>query len=159
MRAAHAAKAALATVVVLAASVAGCGEPERSAQTYCDKYHEGFAKIKEQYPEVDQYSTSDQHPLVMLMSVTSAYGDIIALIGDMSEVAPDEIQTDVERVHENMKKGLESVGDVIDNPLGTLASQLVAGIAASGAYERMSKYTLENCGEHMFSASPQTGGS
>jgi len=150
--------ARLASAVLgLAVGVAlsGCGGPERSAGAYCAKYQSGFAQIKAEYPEVDQYSHSDENPLVMLISVVGASGDIVALIGDMAEVAPDEIQTDVERVHETLEDQLGSAGDIMDNPLGALANGLMKGIVNSGAFSRMDAYTLEHCGEHMFSASPQ----
>lgn len=145
-------RALVAALCLLAGGIAGCAE-ERSATAYCDTYDAGFAQIKDDYPEIDQYeSRDDQNPLTMLLSLTGAYGDIVALIGDMSEVAPDEIRTDTERVHETMQSSIDNAGDVLSDPLGALGGQLVAGIASSGAFERMDAFTVQHCGEHMFSA-------
>jgi hypothetical protein len=146
----------VASILAAAAATAGCGLGEtRSAEAYCDKYETGFAAIKSDYPEVDQYSTSDENPLVLLLQTGSAYGDIVALIGEMADVSPDEVRSDVERVHETLKEQLDSAGDAVSDPLGTIAGQLVKGVANAGAFERMDQYTLEHCGEHMFAASPQ----
>jgi hypothetical protein len=134
-------------------AVAGCGGPERSTAAYCKKYESGFAKIKADYPKIDQYENTN--PVELLLTLPSAMGDITALIGDMSEVAPDEIQTDVERVHENLKKGQDSTGDIISSPIAGLASAFSRALTDSGAFNRMDAFTLKNCGEHMFSASPQ----
>src|SRR4051794_908468 len=96
---------AMASLFVLVVSLAGCTPfQERNAAAYCHKYKTGFAQIKRDYPDVDQYASSNENPLLMLLSLTSASGDIVALIGDMGEVAPDDIQTDVERVHDTLQK-------------------------------------------------------
>lgn len=140
-------------LIVLLVALAGCGEPERSAATYCQKYESGFEKIKGDNPKIDQYENTN--PLELLLTLPSAMGDITALIGDMSEVAPDEIQTDVERVHENLKKSQDSTGEIIGSPLAGIAGALGRALTDGGAFNRMDAYTLEHCGEHMFSASPQ----
>jgi hypothetical protein len=154
--------AALALLATLAAT--GCGGgAERSAQAYCDTYHDGFDEIKRQYPEVDQYSHSD-NPVALLLKTTSALGDIIALIGEMADRAPDEVKSDTERVHETMQQQLDMVGSTagsaasrdIGGLVGGLASSLMGGVANAGAFERMDRYVVANCGgEHMFAASPQ----
>jgi len=136
-------------------AVAACGEPGRSASAYCATYDSGFDRIKQEHPDVDQYTHTSENPLQLLLSVTSAYGDIVALMGDMAKVAPDPVQTDVQRVHEALQKQIDSVGDAVKNPLGALASGFMTAITTSGAMTRMDTYTLQHCGEHMFSASPQ----
>lgn len=149
----------IATIVVTVGSLvgaAGCGGQERSASAYCKTYKDGFEKIKKQYPDVDQYTHNrGENPLAMLLSATAAYGDIVALMGDMAKSAPDGVQTDVQRVHDTLQKQLDTVGDAATNPWGTIASQLVAGITTSGAMSRMSTYTRENCGGVLFGASAQ----
>ncbi|MEJ7783696.1 MAG: hypothetical protein WKF96_02760 [Solirubrobacteraceae bacterium] len=140
--------AAVALVVCV-----GCGQAERSAASYCDRYESGFAKIRKDNPRVDRYENAN--PLEVLLSLPSAMGDITALIGDLVEVSPDEVQTDVERVHENLKAGQNSTGEIISSPLAGLASAFGRALTDGGAFNRMDKYTLDNCGEHMFSASPQ----
>ena len=149
--------AAVAAAALAAVAVAGCGlgGETRSADAYCDTYESGFEKIKSDYPEVDQYSSSGENALVLLLQTGSAYGDIVALIGEMAEVSPDEVRTDVERVHKTLQDQLDSAGDAVSDPFGTLAGQVVKSITNAGAFERMDRYTLEHCGEHMFAASPQ----
>lgn len=142
-------------LLLIFAGVSACGgEPKRSAQAYCNKHQSGFARIRREHPDIDQYTHSKESPLLMLVSVAAAYGDIVALMGDMAKVAPGEIQTDVQRVHDTLQKQLDSVGDLAKNPIGAIAQQLVTGIATSGAFQRMDAYTLQHCGEHMFSVSP-----
>jgi hypothetical protein len=152
-------RAAATVAALLAVGLLGaaCGEPERTVRTYCERYERGFDEMKRDYPDVDQYASSDAHPLAMLLSIGSAYGDMVALLGEMAEVSPDEIQSDVERVHETLDKQLKSAGDVISDPWGALAGQLVASVTSSGAFARVDAYTLEHCGEHLFAASPQRG--
>lgn len=145
--------------------LSGCAsEPERTTAGYCDKYQKGFDEIKSQYPEVDQYSTSDENPLILLLNTTSAYGDVVALIGEMAEVAPDEIRSDTERVHETMQSQLDQIGDGagdvlsgdLGGMLGTLASGFMSSVVNAGSFQRMDEFIVANCGgEHMFSVSPQ----
>lgn len=136
------------SVAALAALAGGCGE-ERSASAYCETYREGFQDIRRQYPQIDQYESAN--PIQTLVALPSALGDIAALIGEMAEAAPDEIQGDVERVHENFRTQAEAVERVASDPIAGLAGVLTRGLMDSGAFERMDKYTLANCGEHMFS--------
>lgn len=156
---------ALAAVAVISSCllVAGCGS-SRSTEAYCDTYQSGFDQIKSEHPDVDQYTHTDENPLVLLLSATSAYGDIVSLIGDMAKVAPDEIQTDTQRVHDTLKKQIDSAGETAGNAasgnvgglIGNVASGLVDSITNAGAMNRMDKFVVAHCGgEHMFSASPQ----
>ena len=151
----------LAIVALLAAT--GCGTT-RSTSAYCEKYHSGFDQIKREHPDVDQYSHTKENPLVLLMSTTSAYGDIVSLIGDMAKVAPDEIQSDTQRVHDTLKKQLDELGDTagkavsgnLGGVLGALASSVIDSVANSGAFNRMDAFVVAHCGgQHMFAASPQ----
>jgi hypothetical protein len=155
---------AVAACMLIASLVlaTGCGT-ERSTASYCKAYKSGFDRIKSDYPDVDQYSHS-KNPFLLLIRTTSALGDIIALIGDMAKVAPDDIQTDTQRVHDSMKKQLDMVGETggaaatgdLKSLVGGIGSSIVDSIASAGAYNRMDGYIVTNCGgKHMFSASPQ----
>jgi hypothetical protein len=150
------------TLLVVLAFAAGCGA-ERSTSAYCKAYNSGFDRIKSDYPDVDQYSQS-KNPFLLLIRTTSALGDIIALIGDMAKAAPDDIQTDTQRVHDSMQKQLDLVGGSggaaatgdWKSLVGGLGSSIVDSLASAGAYNRMDGYIVANCGgKHMFSASPQ----
>lgn len=159
-------RSALLTFAVAVLPIAlciGCGSG-RSAEAYCKTYEDGFNKIKQQYPDVDQYTSSDDNPMVMLARILSATGDIIALIGDMAKVAPDEIQSDTQRVHDSLESTLAESADTAGNAVGRnlagalsgLASGLMASMTSAGALERMDKFIVANCdGKHMFSVSPQ----
>jgi hypothetical protein len=152
------AAAALSTLALSA-----CGGPERSAAAYCKAYHSGFDRIKSEHPDVDQYSSTQENPLLLLLNTVSAYGDVIALIGDMAKVAPDEIQSDTQRVHDSLKKQLDDLGDTAGDAVGLdlgglfghAASSFIDALTNSGAMTRMGKYVFDHCGEHMFRASPQ----
>lgn len=144
-------------------AVAGCGS-ERSAKAYCAAYHKGFDRLKSEYPDVDQYSHTTENPFILLLRTTSAFGDVVALIGDMADVAPDEIQTDTQRVHDTLQKQLdtsaEEGGNLISGnyggALGNVASGLLDSVANAGAVNRMDQYVVDHCGgRHMFAASPQ----
>src|SRR5438128_2164438 len=134
-----------ASAICAVVAMPGCGGPGRSARAYCSTYHRGFDRIKRHYPQLDQYSRSNQKPLLTMLQLGSAYRDIVALMGDMSEVAPNDIKTDVERVHDTMKKQLDDLGDAPSDPLGTITRGLVSGITNGGAFERMDAYTLRHC--------------
>lgn len=154
---------AVLAVVVSCLAATGCGS-SRSTQAYCDKYQSGFERIKSEHRDVDQYTHTNENPLVMLLSATSAYGDIVSLIGDMAKVAPDEVQSDTQRVHDTLQKQLDSAGDTAGNAasgnlgglFGNFATGLVDSITNAGAMNRMDKFVVAHCGgKHMFSASPQ----
>jgi hypothetical protein len=155
--------AALA-LLVLGLAAAGCGGQERSTASYCKAYNDGFASLKRQYPDVDQYSHS-QNPLMLLLRTTSALGDVVALIGDMADAAPDDIRTDTQRVHDSMQKQIDLIGGTSGSgatgkwsnfAIGIINS-MVDSITNAGAYQRMDQYIVDHCGgKHMFSASPQT---
>lgn len=154
---------AVAAVISSCLLATGCGS-SRSTEAYCDKYQSGFDQIKSEHPDVDQYTHTDENPLVLLLNATSAYGDIISLMGDMAKVAPDEIQTDTQRVHDTLKKQIDSAGETAGNAvsgnvgglIGNLASGLMDSVTNAGAMNRMDKFVVAHCGgEHMFSTSPQ----
>ena len=84
--------------------------------------------------------------------------------GEMSEVAPDDIQSDTERVHETLQSQLDGIGDGAGDALsgdfggmlGTLASGFMDSVVNAGSFRRMDQFIVDNCGgEHMFAASPQ----
>jgi hypothetical protein len=156
--------AVAAVLIVPLVLASGCGQ-ERSTAAYCKAYNSGFDRIKRDYPDVDQYSSTKENPLLLLARTTSALGDVVALIGGMAKAAPSDIESDTQRVHDSLEKQLDLVGGTagaaasrnLSGALSGLASGFMSSLLNAGAFQRVDDYVVSNCGgKHMFSASPQT---
>ena len=82
--------------------------------------------------------------LGMAQAVT-ALGDLQRMWEDLAEVAPKEIQGDVEAVREANAKQLDAAKEMTDNPLGALGGALLGGLAVSGSYQRIDTFTKSHC--------------
>jgi hypothetical protein len=126
----------------LATGVTACA-PERSVEAYCQTYSDGMARIEQQHPEL--FAGEVQDPFSGLASAAGAWGDYVALTDDLEDVAPEDISSDVERVHDTLQKQVDELEDVASNPFGFLIGQFTGALLNSGAFERMATYTSIHC--------------
>ena len=64
---------------------------------------------------------------------------------EAAKVAPSDIQSDVEAVRDFWDGQLENAKEMINDPLGGLASAFMEAASNSGAVERVDAYTATNC--------------
>ena len=80
-------------------------------------------------------------PFGSLLTVAAAPGDLVVLFDKLAKVAPDEIQSEVEAIHDSLKDQQDAMGDAIDNPLGAIGSSLISGLTNAGSYQAVDEYT------------------
>lgn len=140
------AASALALSLVVASGVAACGTT-RSPEAFCsvmdkhkDRYLEAMAKAQ---GSVEQESAGGL--LTGMAQAVTALGDLQRMWEELAEVAPTEIQGDVETVRDANAKQLESAKEVMDDPLKALAGSLIDGLMNSGSIQRIDTYTKAHC--------------
>jgi len=124
-------------------SLTGCIAEGRSVHAYCETYHEGISRIKSSDPS--RVDATGQDALAAALSATSDLGDAVALVGDLADVAPEAIRTDVQRVHDALQKEIDSAGSLLSNPLGAALDDMMTIATTSGAVERVERFTARNC--------------
>lgn len=135
---------AIATAVIAAVSVGGCGgSSERSAEAYCRAFYETAAPIRKSYIEADEQA--ETNPLQTLVTLLGSPGDLSVIFDTMATHAPDEIRSDTEAVRDAMKKEQEAIGEGLSDPLGALGNSLAAGVTSSGSFTRVDNYLNEHC--------------
>ncbi|GAA4473756.1 hypothetical protein GCM10023190_06460 [Enteractinococcus fodinae] len=97
-------------------------------------------------------------PISGIVTLIAAMGDLNRMWEEAAEVAPEDIQTDVEAVRDAWAQQLETAEKMASDPLGGLASSLMTGITSAGSMQRVDTYTAENCPEvgAMFFAAEST---
>jgi hypothetical protein len=131
-------------VAALPALLTACSG--RSVEAYCATFYGEGSQLRQQW--IDAGNTDD--PFGAIGTIFSAPGDLASFFEELEEVAPDEIQPDVEQLRDGFQEQADSMGDtaagMFDNPFGTALGSFVSGLALSGPAERVDAYTLENCG-------------
>lgn len=127
--------------VLLAGALTACG-PTRSIERYCDV----MLEHKDRFVSATQEaSTAD--PISGIVTLIAAMGDLNLMWEEAAEVAPEDIQTDVEAVRDAWAQQLETAEKMASDPLGGLASSLMTGITSAGSMQRVDTYTAEHCPE------------
>ena len=135
---------ALAVVVVAAGT--GCGT-ERSVEAYCRVLDEQRRQYLEQYdPDQLEGLSDDEQALAGVGLAFGAMGDIPNIFDELSKVAPDEIQGDVEAVRDAFKDQLDAASGAAGDPLGAIVGSLFTGLTAMGPMTRVEQFTVQNCG-------------
>lgn len=127
--------------VLLTGLLTACG-PTRSIESYCDvmlDHKDRFVSATQEASTVD--------PISGIVTLIAAMGDLNRMWEEAAEVAPEDIQTDVEAVRDAWAQQLETAEKMASDPLGGLASSLMTGITSAGSMQRVDTYTAENCPE------------
>jgi hypothetical protein len=144
---------ALAALAALALALTGCGKAgggsERSAESYCDVWKREATRLHDKYQAAADGTDAD--PFGSLLTVAAAPGDLVVLFDKLAKVAPDEIQSEVETIHDSLKDQQDAMGDAIDNPIGAIGSSLISGLTNAGSYQAVEEYTTEHCGSPPYS--------
>lgn len=134
------------TAVALAFSAAGCGTT-RSAEAYCatmDEHKERYLAAFED-AHADLTSGDGADALVGSAQAVAAIGDLRIMWRQLADVAPPEIQADVEQIRDVTESQFERTQESLDDPFGTMAGNLLDGALATGSYQRVDAFTRENC--------------
>lgn len=125
--------------LLLAVSLADCGGPTRSVAAYCAYFYGQGNLLRQHWAHMNQADHQDPF---------SAFADLpeaANFLHQLSLRAPEEIAPDVQLLADAIGKLPSQAGAAAD-PLGSLASGLVAGVAAGGAEQRVNEYTERHCG-------------
>lgn len=130
---------------VMAGVLGACSDtPERSAEAYCAVWKREATDLHDRYQSAAD--SADSNPIGALLSGITAPRDTERLFAKLERVAPDEIQADVEVVRESIKESTDAAIDGIDNPIGALIKGGLSILTRSSSFERVDKYTADNCG-------------
>lgn len=120
-----------------ALALGACGGEERSTEAFCERVDEAEA-VGERFADLDP---SD------LEGTQEAYQEASEEFGRISEVAPEEIRSDVERLDEALEEIADAAGEA-DSPEQlreelSAVQERFAGVQE--ANERVTRFEQENC--------------
>jgi hypothetical protein len=137
------------------AALAGCSGQTRSVAAYCSYFYGEGTQLRDRFIKAN--STGSQDPFAGLSNVFADMAEAASFLHQLSQRAPHEIAPDVELLAKALDKASEQSGSAAADPLGALASGLVAGISTGAAEQRVNEYTLRHCGSPPGAASTATG--
>jgi len=128
-------------VCVLAIVVGGCsnGQP-KTAAGFCQVYHQQ----EEQY--LAKYGTPASSGLAELGQLVGALSDWVPIFQALDAAAPPDIEPDVHNVLDSLQQQEQDLGQEASDPLGGLASGMMAGLSATTSWQNVSTYIQQNCG-------------
>lgn len=136
--------AAVGALAMEASCLTGCGSTERSVASYCHYFYGAGSALRSQYIQADANTNSD--PLRTLGLALGAPGQLASFFTQLAKRAPEEIAGDVQTIATAFQKESDQEGSDLTDPFGGLASGLVVGVSAAGAYDRVDSWTTQNCG-------------
>jgi hypothetical protein len=130
---------------------AGCsGAETRSVENYCTTYEAEKKAYLDKYAELSRTANEQEDPLLAVVISAGAgiasIGDARAIFDKLADVAPQEIQPDVETVRDSLQQSIDDAGEALDNPLSGLGKALLNGLTSAGSWDRVGAWTEENCG-------------
>ena len=133
----------LSCLLISGIAFAGCGGSGRSAQAVCDVWDTQAVPLGEHY---QQEAKSKQFSLQDLAGVVTLPSTLANLMANLAAVAPEPIEGDFQQLQQAFQKEESSVGHAASDPLGAIASGIVSGLEAVGAYKQVNTYLRTNCG-------------
>jgi hypothetical protein len=89
---------------------------------------------------------NSQNPLNLIVSLISAPQQLASFFGDLADVAPDSISSQVSDIQNAFQQEANNLGNDATNPLGGILNGVISGIEAGPAFEAVNNWTDENCG-------------
>jgi hypothetical protein len=128
------------------ALVAGCSSG-RSPEAYCSVYEKHKQRFIDAMGEAQSSmdSSDDLGVVVGLAQTAGALGDLQRMWEELADVAPEDIQQDVEVVRDVSAKQADRSGQSISDPVGAMSGLLVDALMNSGSFRRVDTYTQEQC--------------
>src|SRR4051794_25195301 len=128
----------VSAAIVLGLSACGGSGGERSADAYCEAFYSGAAPLHAKATQAAATSSSD--PLSGFVTAISSIGDLESIFDTMDQHAPGEIESDTAQVRDTLKRLQGDLGQGATDPIGALASNLVASLTSAGAFQRVGDY-------------------
>jgi hypothetical protein len=129
-----------ALVATGALALAGCGgDDESDVQAFCDKVDE-IRAAEDPFANLNTGSVEDTR---------AALEEAQALFGEIADVAPGEIQEDVQQAEQFFDEFVTAVGDASspEDLLGVATEFQAQAEDFQATSARLEEYTNENCGE------------
>jgi hypothetical protein len=114
----------------------------------CQVWDKQGLALHNQFVQLDQSESSGGAAgmLAALVGLLGAPNDLATLMSQMAAVAPSNIEPDFAALASSFTKLSNAEGDMLSDPLGTLASNVVDAAAVSGSYDRVNAYLSQYCG-------------
>ena len=128
-------------VAVMPFITCGCssGQP-KTAAGFCQVYHQQ----EEQY--LAKYGKPANSGLADLGQLIGALSDWVPIFEALDQAAPPDIEPDVHNIVDSLKQQEQDVGQEASDPLGGLASGLIAGLMSTASWQNVTTYIEQNCG-------------
>lgn len=121
--------------------ISGCGgDHPKTAAGFCRVYHQQ----EEQY--LAKYGRPSQTGLADLGQLIGALSDWVPIFEALDRAAPPAIEPDVHNILDSLKQEERDVGQEATDPLGGLASGLMAGMMSNASWQNVSTYIARHCG-------------
>lgn len=141
----------LAAIVAVTSLAVGSCSSGRSTEAFCDTLRSGQEHISGQLEETTYAAQANEDPLAALLvglgGGIQAMGEVQSYLRELSEVAPEEIRIEAERVSEVFDEQMDAASGAASDPLGAIAGSLFNSIAVSGQVNTVNDFAVENCGQ------------
>lgn len=136
---------------VLAISVCGCSGQAKTAAGFCQVYYQQ----EEQY--LAKYGEPANSGLAELGQLIGALSDWVPIFEALDQAAPPDIEPDVHNILDSLQQEEQDAGQEASDPLGGLASGLMARMMSTASWENLGTYIEQNCGTDSGASSTSTG--
>jgi hypothetical protein len=114
---------------------------ERSVQAFCGELDRGMRDLD----AAAQATMETDDLLVGLMGIAGSLGEYQRLLERLADVAPKEIQQDMEVVRDTIAGQLD-VGAAASDPFGAMIAAFGQAMMNQGSFERVDQYARTHCG-------------
>ncbi len=136
---------------VVASTVACSDDDERSVENFCSTYQEEKEKFQDTYSAIDTSDPSGDAVVANLLLGIQSLGDVSIVLEHLEEVAPPDIEPDVEAVAESWEDMRDIMGEEAANALnpsglmGAALKGVLMSLEAQGSWTRLGDYITEHC--------------
>jgi hypothetical protein len=130
----------LTLVLLLSACSSG-----RSVAAFCGELDRGMRDLNASA----QANMETDDILVGLMGIAGSLGEYQRLLERLADVAPKEIQQDMEVVRDTVAGQLD-VGAAASDPFGAMIASFGQAMMNQGSFERVDHYARTHCGQGAF---------
>jgi len=122
-------------------TICGCSSAQpKTAAGFCQVYH----LQKKQY--LAKYGKPANGGLAAFGQLVGALSDWVPIFEALDQAAPPSIEPDVHNILDSLKQEEQDAGQEANDPLGALASGLMAGMMSTASWQNVSAYIEQHCG-------------
>lgn len=136
--------AGLCLILLSVVPLSACGDG-RSPEAFCST----MDRHKERYLDATDAALGNVERgdgvgmLAGTVQMVTALGDLQVMWKELAEVAPEDIQADVETIRDTTEQQLDAATS--GDPASTLTSSVLSGLTSVGSYQRVDAYVREHC--------------